>query len=134
MMMLLTGCGTKLTFVKPDIVCTVEKILEDLSTLEDEDCNKIYAGKVLCVTGKILHKGTDPDGGVVVTMGFLQGRLHSWVVRAYVKDDLDKEKIRKMQMELPITLQGAVSQKGLTIPRNEDRTIELLDAKIVEEK
>lgn len=127
----LVGCGKEMVAVKPDIVCNVSKIMDDISTLEDEDCNKIYGGKVICADGEIVNKGTDADDATVVTMSFLRGKQHNWAIRAYVKDEHDKDKLKKMNKGDAVTIQGRVAQSGLTIPRNGDRVVELLDARIV---
>lgn len=131
----LSGCGEKKKFipmVSPDIDCAVEEIIENISTLEDEDCNKLYAGKIIRARGTIINKGTDGDGATVVTLGYRKGNQHSWAVRVYIHDEKDREILKKMERGQGITLQGTVAKSGLTIPRNEDRVVELLEGRFVQ--
>lgn len=126
----LYGCGTPL--VKADIVCTASDIIKTISGEEDAVCNKMYAGKIMQVSGKLVSKGTAPDDSMVITLATLRGNRHDWSVKAYINDTSDKNKLKKMPSDSPITVQGCVDKSGLTIPRNEDRVIELLQARIVE--
>jgi len=126
----LSGCGT--TLVKADIVCDASDVIKTISSEEDAVCNKMYAGKIMQVAGKLISKGTAPDDSMVITLGTLRGNHHDWFVKAYIKDSDDKNKLKKMSANSPITVQGCVDKAGLTIPKNNDRVIELLQARIVE--
>lgn len=127
------GCSNlKDALKKPDIVCSAESILDDISTLDDKVCFDKYIGKKVNVFGKINSIGYNEEGRLIVVLAYKYGVHHSWGVIA-VFDGLEEErKIKKLQTSDWIKVEGKslfdiVNPTGI-------RRVTVYEAKLIEAK
>ncbi|MCQ2362828.1 MAG: hypothetical protein MJ041_00685 [Acidaminococcaceae bacterium] len=114
---------------KPDMVCTDGSIIDDISTLPDEKCKKIYDGKKVRISGLAHGVGYNPQGYLMLHAGRKFGKNHSWAVVVSFSQKSEYKTAKELGDGELFTAQG-ISE--FAIIDNGDRVVYLWDSKFVE--